>query len=113
MPTTTTPAAPSAVRFNQAQRGHLIVCAPVRLTPGALGHRARWRVVGTDTNGNPTTGQRVTFTADRQWVMTPHCHPDPTDPTAARGWTEYTAGWADHKGALACPACWPPEVASQ
>ncbi|MBX7269638.1 hypothetical protein KIF24_28920 [Micromonospora sp. Llam7] len=111
---TTTPPTATAARFTNSQRGYLIVCAPVRLAPGVLAHRPSRNVIGSDTEGNPTHSGRPLFTTNRRWITTPACQPepDPTDPHAGRGWAEYTAGWADHLGALACPACFPPEDAA-
>ncbi|MGB2569231.1 hypothetical protein ACPFP2_12365 [Micromonospora citrea] len=104
----------TAVRFTNSQRAALIVCAPVRLTAGVLAHRVAHHSVGTDTDGTPTRGARLVFTADRRWIIAPACQPapDPADPTAGRGWAEYTAGWADHFGALACLTCFPPATRS-
>ncbi|MEW2386333.1 hypothetical protein AB0873_30265 [Micromonospora sp. NPDC047707] len=104
---TTTTTADRAARFTNGQRAVLIVCAPTRITPGALAHRPSRTVIGTDAEGNPTHTGRPSFTADRSWATTPACQPDPdpADPHAGRGWCEVTAGWADHCGALACPTC--------
>ncbi|TDC00028.1 hypothetical protein E1091_05695 [Micromonospora fluostatini] len=106
----------TALRFTNSQRGYLIVCAPVRLTPDALAHCPSRNVIGqTDAEGNPSNGARLMLTADRHWVTTPACQPDPEpdDPHAGRGWAEYTAGWVDHLGALACPTCFPSQEAGR
>ncbi|NGM13534.1 hypothetical protein [Verrucosispora sioxanthis] len=107
MTTTTAP------RFTNSQRGYLIVCAPVRLTPGVLAHRPSRNVIG-GAEDNPSNGARLVFTTDKRWVTTPACQPDPEpdDPNAGRGWAEYTAGWVDHRGALACPTCFPSAAGS-
>ncbi|MEV6694378.1 hypothetical protein AB0M35_23180 [Micromonospora sp. NPDC051196] len=105
----------TALRFTDSQRGYLIVCAPVRITPGVLAHRPSRNVVGgTDAEGDSPRA-RLTFTADRRWVTAPDCQPDPEPdaPHAGRGWAEYTAGWVDHLGALACPTCFPPASGEQ
>ncbi|GAB3845899.1 hypothetical protein GCM10029963_24910 [Micromonospora andamanensis] len=96
----------TAVRFTNAQSAALIVCTPVRITPGVLAHRSSRTVLGT-AEGNPTGGGRLVFTADRSWATTPVCRADPApaDPHAGRGWCEVSAGWAEHLGALACPTC--------
>ncbi|MEU4772815.1 hypothetical protein [Micromonospora sp. NPDC023644] len=99
----------TGARFTNGQRAAIIVCAPVQLAPGVLAHKAAHHSIGAE--GNPPTGGRPVFTPDRRWVIGPACQPtpDPADPHAGRGWAEYSAGWADHLGALACPVCFPPE----
>lgn len=97
MTTTTSPA-----RFTRSQRAAIIVCAPVRLGPGALAHKPAHHNVSAGGKAAPGTLVGVTV---------PGCQPtpEPDDPHAGRGWAQYTAGWADHMGALACPDCYPPE----
>ncbi|MEV4119460.1 hypothetical protein [Micromonospora sp. NPDC049645] len=108
---TTTTTTTTAARFTNSQRAAIIVCAPARLAPGMLAHKVAHHSIGTDTDGSPSGGGRLVFTADRRWVIAAACQPapDPADPHTGRGWAEYSAGWADHMGALACPACFPPE----
>lgn len=92
----------SPTRFTRSQRATIIVCAPVRLGPGVLAH--------TPAPHNINAGNEAV--ADTPvWVTVPGCQPtpEPDDPHAGRGWAQYTAGWADHLGALACPTCYPPE----
>ncbi|WP_141713933.1 hypothetical protein [Micromonospora inyonensis] len=62
------------------------------LEPGAVAHRAT-------RNFAPVEG----FPSRTQHFVVPACRPD-EDPCA-----EFTAGWADHFGAVACtePSCFP------
>ncbi|SCL30054.1 hypothetical protein GA0074692_2851 [Micromonospora pallida] len=93
----------TAIRFTNSQRAGLMVCAPVRLALGALAHHPARHTIPTSEQGKRA-----------RHITTPACQPDPdpADPNAGRGWAEYTAGWADHLGALACPTCYPPEGAA-
>ncbi|MFC5941996.1 hypothetical protein ABUL04_30640 [Micromonospora harpali] len=102
----------TAVRFTNSQRGYLIVCAPLAVTTGALAHRIDRYTIGIDADGTTVVEPLHTFHGQRRHIVWPACQPAPTDddPHSGRGWAELSAGWADHRGALACPQCFPPEV---